>query len=207
MHEITLRGLLSYVPIIILCGLVSEVALAQTALKIRGTITRYDAPVMTVKTREGKDLKINVASETSISSLASMQLSDVKPGSFVGVTAIKKGPENTQQALEVHVFPEAARGTGEGHREWDLEPGSTMTNANVDATVDSNNGKELTLSYQGGQQKITVPAGTPIVAFMPGEKSQLQAGAEIFAIAQQAADGTVTAQRIVVGSNGIRPPM
>ncbi|MES1981952.1 MAG: hypothetical protein V4443_05685 [Pseudomonadota bacterium] len=203
----TFKKLTAGLTILLVSALISEAALAQTVTRIRGTITGYDTQVMAVKTREGKDLKIKVSDDTSISSVAPMQMSDIKPGSFVGVTAVKKGPDNTQQALEVHVFPEAARGTGEGHREWDLEPGSTMTNANVDATVDSNNGKELTLSYKGGQQKITVPAGTPIVTFVPGDKSQLKAGAEIFTMAQQAADGTVTAQRIVVGSQGIKPPM
>jgi hypothetical protein len=134
-------------------------------------------------------------------------MSDIKQGSFVGVTAIQKGPGTPLQAREVHLFPEAQRGTGEGHYDWDLEPGSSMTNANVDAIVNTNNGKELTLSYKGGSQKIIVPQGVPIVTFKPADKSVLKAGAQVFIITQQAADGSLTAQRILIGKDGMKPPM
>jgi len=191
----------------IVFGLMSALALAQTSVRVRGAITGFDGHVLAVKTREGKDLKVSIIDDTAVSSVFSLQMSDIKQGSFVGVTAIKKAPTGRLYALEVHIFPETSRGMGEGHRDWDLEPGSTMTNANVDAIVEDNDGKELTLSYKGGTQKITVPPGTPVVTFRPSDKSLLKTGAQVFFVAQPAADGALTAQRIQVGKDGMKPPM
>lgn len=191
----------------ILFGLTNAQAQSQPAMRIRGDITAFNGQELQVKSREGKDLKISVTDSTKVSVLYAVKMSDIKPGSFVGVTAIPRGPGGPLQALEVHLFAESQRGTGEGHYDWDLEPGSSMTNANVDAIVDTNNGKELTLSYKGGSQKIIVPQGVPIVSFKPADKSLLKAGIRAFIIAQQAADGSLTAQRISVGKNGMKPPM
>lgn len=191
----------------VLFGLMSAVAQAQTVKRVRGTITGFDGHVLAVKARDGNDLNIDVSEDTSVSSLTELQMGDIKQGGFVGVTAIRKSPDGAQYALEVHVFPEASRGSGEGHRDWDLEPGSTMTNANIDAIVELNNGRELTLGYKGGKQKIIVPPGTPIVSFVPGDKSLLKAGVQIFTVAQQADGGALTAQRILVGKDGMKPPM
>jgi hypothetical protein len=163
--------------------------------------------VLAIKTRDGNNIKVSVADDTVVSSLFAIQMSDIKQGSFVGVTAIKKGPAGRQYAFEVHVFPETSRGMGEGRRDWDLESGATMTNANIDAIVDGNDGKELTLSYKGGKQKIIVPPDTPVVTFMPGDKSLLKAGAQVFFVAQPAAEGPLTVQRIQVGKDGMKPPM
>jgi hypothetical protein len=191
----------------ILLGLMSATAQAQTSVRVRGTITGFDGHVLEVKTREGKDLRVNVADDIVVSSLVELKISDIKQGGFVGVTAFKKGSEGALYAIEVHVFPEASRGTGEGHYDWDLGPGTTMTNANVDAIVERNDGKELKLSYKGGTQKITVPPGTPIVTFVPAERSQLQSGVPIFAVVQQSDDGALTAKRILIGKDGMKPPM
>lgn len=192
---------------VVLFGLMSAVAQAQTAMRVRGTITGFDGHVLAVKTRDGNGLNIKVSEDTSVSNLIELQMNDIKQGSFVGVTAIKRGYDSAQYALEVHIFPEALRGMGEGHRDWDLEPGSTMTNANIDAIVETNNGKELALSYKGGKQKIIVAPGVPIVTFVPGDKSLLKVGAQVFIGAQQAADGTLIAQRIQVGKDSMKPPM
>jgi hypothetical protein len=188
-------------------GLVNALAQSQPTMRIRGAVTGFDNHELQVKTREGKDLKVNVTDNTKINVLSTLRMSDIKQGSLVGVTAIQKGPGTPLKAREVHLFTEAQRGTGEGHYDWDLEPGSSMTNANVDAIVNTNNGKELTLSYKGGSQKIIVPQGVPIVTFKPADKSVLKAGAQVFIITQQAADGSLTAQRILVGKDGMKPPM
>ncbi len=119
-------------------------------VKIRGAVTGFDNQELQVKSREGKLLKVAVTDNTKINVLVPLKMSDIKQGSFVGVTAILRG--GALQALEVHVFPESMRGTGEGHYDWDLKPGSTMTNANVDAVVKTNNGEKLTLAYKGGSQ-------------------------------------------------------
>lgn len=192
---------------LILFGLTNAQAQSQPAMRVRCAITGFNGHELQVKTRHGKALKINVTENTKINLLYLVKLSDVKPGSFVGVTAIPRGPGGPLQALEVHLFSEAQRGTGEGHYDWDLEPGSTMTNANVDAIVDTNDGKELTLSYKGGSQKIVVPQNAPIVSFKQSDKSLLKAGAQAFVVTQQAADGSLIAQYISVGENSMKPPM
>ena len=189
---------------IMLFGTANAVAQPQHDIRIRGVIAGFDGQVLQVKTRAGEKLKVFVA-DARVNALSAIRMSDIKRGSFVGVTAIQRG--NALRALEVHLFPEAQRGTGEGHYDWDLEPGSSMTNANVDAIVSANNGKELTLGYKGGSQKIFVPRGVPIVTFKPVDKSFLDVGTQVFIVAHKAVNGSLTALRILVGRNGMRPPM
>ena len=165
-----------------LFGLVNAQAQSPPAMRVRGTITGFDGHEMQVETRDGKYLKVNLTDNTKINVLYSLQISDIEQGSFVGVTAVPNGPNDPLQAREVHLFAETQRGTGEGHYDWDLEPGSSMTNANVGAIVNTNNGKELTLSYKGGSQKVIVPQTVPIVAFKPADKTILKAGMQIFCI-------------------------
>ncbi len=175
--------------------------------RIRGTIAAFDGHELRVQTREGNPVALTVPDSAKISALTRLRLRDVKKGSFVGITAVLRGPGSTLEALEVHVFPESMRGTGEGHYDWDLRPGSTMTNANVDAIVTTRSGKVLTLGYKDGSQKIIVPKGTPIVTFTPSDKSRLMPGAPVFVIAQPETGGGLDALRILVGSDGLKPPM
>ena len=178
---------------------------AQPTARIRGAVTGFDGQELQVKTRDGKAVKMTLSDTAKINVLSPLDMSNIKQGSFVGVTAVLRS--GALQALEVHVFPEAMRGTGEGHYDWDLTPGSTMTNANVDAIVATNNGEKLTLTYKGGTQEIVVPKHTPIITFTPADKSLLKPGAQVFVIAQPATDGSLTALRILVGKAGMRPPM
>lgn len=180
---------------------------SQPPARMRGVITAFDGHDLHVKTRDGKLLKLDFSPDTKINVLSSLTLSDIKRGSFVGITAIPSATGSTLEALEVHVFPESLRGTGEGHYGWDLKPGSTMTNANVDAIVVSKEGEELTLSYKGGTQKIIVPQGVPIITFTPADKSLLKTGAQVFIVAQQTADGNLAALSILIGKDGMKPPM
>lgn len=191
----------------ILFGLVNAVAQLMPNVRIRGVITAFDGHQLQLKTRYGKDIKLPVADDARISELYPIKLREIKKGTFVGITAIQSGPRAPLRALEVHLFPEEMRGTGEGHYGWDLEPSSSMTNANVDAVVTANNGKVLTLSYKGGKQRIFVPLDVPVVSFKPADRSLLTAGAQVFVVAQQAADGSLTAERISVGKDGMQPPM
>jgi hypothetical protein len=134
-------------------------------------------------------------------------MADVKQGVFVGITAMPQ-PDGTQKAIEVHIFPEAMRGRGEGHRPWDLVPNSTMTNANVEQLVTAVDGPMLTMKYKDGEKKISVPNNAVIVQFVTGDKSELKPGEKIFVVAgKKQADGTVLAPSIVVGRNGVSPPM
>jgi len=134
-------------------------------------------------------------------------MSEIKPGSYIGVSAMPE-PDGTQKALAIQIFPEAQRGVAEGFRPWDLRPGSTMTNATVAETVASTDGQTITVKYKDGEKKVVVPPGTPIVAFVAGDKSELQPGAKIIIFsAVKKDDGTLEASRVNVGRDGITPPM
>jgi hypothetical protein len=144
-------------------------------VRVRGTIERIDGPIYVVKARDGAELKLTLADNPQIAGVTKASLADVKQGSFVGVTAMPQ-PDGGFSAVEVHIFPEAMRGTGEGHYPWDLQPQSTMTNANVEQVVSAVDGRTLTLKYKDGEKKITVSANTPIVTYVPGRQERDQAG-------------------------------
>jgi hypothetical protein len=184
-----------------------EMAWAQDTVRVRGTIERIDGSTYVVKTRDGTELKVVLAENPQIAGVVKASLSDIKQGSFVGVTAMPQA-DGSQRALEVHIFPEAMRGTGEGHYPWDLRPQSTMTNANVEQAVTGADGQTLTLKYKDGEKKIFVPASAPIVVYMPGDKSDLKPGAKVFiAAAIKQPDGTLQARAWRVGRDGVTPPM
>ena len=189
--------------------LAAPMAWAQEAppLRVRGTIEAIvDSAVYVVKTRDGAELKVTLAEKPQIAGIVKASLSDIKEGLFVGVTAMPK-PDGSLSALEVHIFPEAMRGTGEGHYPWDLRPQSTMTNANVEQIGAAVDGRTLTLKYKDGEKKIFVPADAPIVAYVPGDKSDLKPGAKVFIIAAKQPDGTLQGRAWRVGRDGLTPPM
>lgn len=173
---------------------------------VRGTITASDAAGLTVRTRDGATVKISLPADVRISGLQAIDLAKVAKGAYIGTAAVPHD-DGTLHAREVLVFPEPMRGVGEGHRPWDLAPGSTMTNAAVEAVVDGVKGREMTLAYKGGMQKITIPAGTPIVTIVKADSAKLVPGAHIFAVALKGADGGYSPVRIAVGLDGLVPPM
>jgi Domain of unknown function (DUF5666) len=176
-------------------------------VRVRGTIERIDGSTYVVKTRDGAELRVALADNPQIAGVVKASLSDIKQGSFVGVTAMPQS-DGSQRALEVHIFPEAMRGTGEGHYPWDLRPQSTMTNANVEQAVTAADGQTLSLKYKDGEKKIFVPSTTPIVVYVPGDKSDLKPGAKVFiAAATKQPDGTLQARAWRVGRDGVTPPM
>ncbi len=184
-------------------------ASAQTTpTRIRGTVSTIDGNVITIATREGDTVKVIMADNWAVAMVVPITLADIKENSFVGIASIK-GPDGKLQALEVLVFPEAMRGAGEGHYPWDLAPESMMTNATVSTMVASDGGQALTLKYKGdGTQTIHVKPGVPIVTFGPAPpRSDLKVGSKIFMGAQKAADGSFTAARVVIGKDGMMPPM
>jgi Domain of unknown function (DUF5666) len=182
------------------------IASAQDTVRLRGTIERVDGSTYAIKARNGAELKVTTADNPQIAGVAKASLADVKQGSFVGVTAMPQ-PDGSQRALEVHIFPEAMRGTGEGHYPWDLEPQSTMTNANVEQVGAAVDGQMLTLKYKDGEKKILVPANAPIVVYVPGDKSDLKVGAKVFIVAVKQPDGTLQGRAWRVGRDGVTPPM
>jgi len=176
-------------------------------VRIRGTIEAVDGPLLAVKSREGTDLKVRVTDNVAVFGVAKTSLSEIKPGSYIGVSAMAE-PDGTQKAFAVHIFPESQRGAAEGFRPWDARPNSTMTNATVAETVAGTDGQNILVKYKDGEKKVVVPPGTPVVTFVAGDKSELKPGAKIIIFgATKKDDGTLEANRVNVGRDGITPPM
>jgi hypothetical protein len=192
----------------VLCACGPTAALAQAAqpVRVRGTVVSLEGSTLRVKSRAGQDVAIHLAENWAVSGVVKAQLDDIKPGTFVGVAALPQAGDSLR-AIEVLIFPESMRGTGEGHSPWDLLPESSMTNATVAAAVQGVDGRTLTLSYRGGEKTITVPPEAPIVTFGPAEKADVKAGAAVFVPVQRQADGTLQAARVLVGKDGVVPPM
>ena len=192
---------------------IAGTALAQQApapMRIRGQIEKVDGNTLTVKARDGAQHVVNVPDNVRVTSLVKATLADIKPNSYIGVTAMPE-PDGSQKAIAIHIFTEAQRGTGEGHRPWDLRPGSTMTNAAVETTAASVDGQVLTVKYKSAdkteEKKVIVPPDAAIVSFTPGDKSELKAGAQVIIFgAVKQADGTLQAPAVNVG-RGLTPPM
>jgi hypothetical protein len=187
-------------------------AMLNPPVRLRGTIEKVETDSITLKERNGEVLTLVRAGSMDILEVLPIALSDIKAGSYIGTAAMPQ-PDGTQRALEVLVFPEAMRGGGAGHRPWDLQPGSTMTNATVAnlAAAPSSvpGGQQLRLSYPGGEKTVIVPPNVPVVTFKPGkadERALLVPGAKVLITAQEQG-GKPTALRLVVGRNGFAPPM
>ena len=183
-----------------------DAAQAQDTVRVRGTIASIDGATYVIKARDGAELKVALADNAQIAAVVKASLADIKQGLFVGVTAMPQ-VDGSLSALEVHIFPEAMRGTGEGHYSWDLRPKSTMTNANVDQVVTAVDGQTLTLKYKDGQKKIFVAADTPIVAYVRGDINDLKPGAKVFIAAINQPDGTLQGRAWRIGRDGVTPPM
>ena len=182
--------------------LVVSAAQAQTTVRVRGTITGIDAKFLSVKSRDGKDLKIELADNAAVAVAKAIRFEDIKKGDYVGATTLP-GPNGTQVAVEVHYL---APTTPEGQLAWDLQPGSLMTNANVESMVTGTGNRELTLRFKDTTQKIVVPEGAALVRAVPGVRADLVVGEYVFIGAQAAADGTLSAARVQVSKDGVRPP-
>lgn len=191
--------------VVALAAIGAASAQSPQTVRVRGTIAAVDGPVLTVRSREGETFSIRLADDLRVSTLRRLSLADITKDSFVGVGGMPQ-PDGTIKALQVVVFPEAMRGTGEGHRPWEL-PESTMTNATVADSVQSVSGRTLTLKYKTGQQTITVPPETPIVTPVPAERSDLVVGETVSMGVQQQPDGSLRSGRITVSKPGAAPPI
>jgi hypothetical protein len=180
-------------------------ASAQETVRIRGTIERIEGPVYVVKNRDGAELKLTVTDNPLFVAIAPSTMADIKPGMFVGSAGMMQ-PDGTQKAIEVHIFPESMRGTGEGHYDWDLKPQSKMTNANVEQTVAGVDGQMLSVKYKDGEKKLLVTPETVVVTYVMGNRDELKPGTKIFvAAAKKQPDGTMQTPRITYGRNGAGP--
>jgi hypothetical protein len=174
--------------------------------RVRGTVEGVDGDVLAVKSRSGEELKLHMTGDMRVVGISRISLSDIKVGSFIGTTTVP-GPDGSQNAVEVHVFPENMRGTGEGSRPYDLKPNSSMTNATVAESVVGNDGQSLLVKYKGGEKKVQVSSETPVVTYVPADKSDLKAGAKIIAFTKKLPDGSFETSRVSVGRDGLTPPM
>jgi hypothetical protein len=174
-------------------------------VRLRGELLQVNAQQLVLKDREGKTLSIDIGETVPVSEAYPVAVEAIQPNSYIG-TAAMPGTDGTLNALEVLVFPEAARGTGEGHYPWDLQPGSTMTNATVSQLVPSSTSYEMRLQYKGGEKSVVIPKGAPIVSIRPASRALLVPGAQVVIVANKDADRWV-AIRVTAGKDGFKPPM
>jgi hypothetical protein len=179
---------------------------AGTPTRLRGTIDSVDGNVLSLTTREGEKIKVNMADNVAVLTTAALSLDDIKDNSYVGVAAME-GEGGQLNALEVFVMPEANRGAGEGHRAWDLQPESTMTNATVDEVAEHDGGRLVKVKYPDGEKEILVTPETPIVTFNPGTVADLQPGLYVFIAGSKLDDGSYTTASVRVEKDGVKPPM
>lgn len=178
---------------------------AEPPPRTRGTIERLAGDMLTLATRGGQKATFKLTPGTKIVGALDAQLGAIKPDTYIGTSAAPQ-PDGTLKAMEVHVFPESMRGTGDGHYPWDLDGANTMTNGAVGALAGTS-GRTLTVVCQGGERKVVVPEGTPVVAFEPADRSIVKPGARALVIAPKGVDSTQAAVFLVVGENGVNPPM
>jgi hypothetical protein len=205
-HRSTLTRPLVAIVMVVASSLYAIAQQPPTPSRVRGTVEGVHGDELAVKSRGGEDVKLHMTGDVQVLGVTKISLSDVKVGSFIGATTVP-GPNGSQNAVEVHVFPESMRGTGEGSRPWDLRPNSTMTNATVADTVAGNDGHTLEVKYRGGEKKVVVSPNTPVVTFVPADKSELKPGAKVIAFMKKLPDGSLETNRVSVGRDGLTPPM
>ena len=188
------------------CMLVVPVFAEPATKRIRGEVVAIDGMKLQVRTRGGEAVDIALDDQYTVNAVVGIALGAITNGSYVGTATVPQD-DGTLRALEVLVFPESGRGSGEGHYPWDLQPGSMMTNATVAEIVTAGNGRRMTLKYKDGEKVVVVPPTVPIVTFEPGDRSMLKPGAHLILTATVRPDGSLTASRVSVGKDGLVPPM
>ena len=183
-------------------------AFAQSAdvmVRLRGKIDDVSADALHLTLRNGDKASVKLPADMTVTWLIPAKPDDIEKGSYIGTAAMPQ-PDGTLRALEIQVFPPSMRGVGEGSRPFDVAPGSTMTNGTI-GTIVSSKGRTLTVTYKGGEKQVFVPDGVPFVSYAPADRSAMTPGANVLVMATPASDGSVTASRVLVGRNGLVPPM
>ena len=175
-------------------------------VRVRGTVVSLNGDQLKVNSREGKPVTVTLQPGWKVSAVAKASIGDIKPGDFVGIASMPKS-EGGDGALEVLILPPQLKGMGEGSYGWDLKPNSTMTNATVADAVKSVSGSTVTVNYHGQEKKISIPAGTPVVTLAPATPEDVKPGAVVFVSTDKGADGSLSAAQLIVGKNGVVPPM
>jgi hypothetical protein len=187
-------------------AMTATTVLAQQTQRLRGTIEKVDGNTLLIKSSDGAPITLTLADNALVVGVVKATIADIKEGSYIGSGALPQ-PDGTQKAVEVHIFAESQRGTGDGHRNnWDGAPGGTMTNGAVGQTVSSVDGPVITVKYKDGEKKVIVGPSVPIVRYEIGDRSELTPGAAIsVTAATKKPDGTFTSARINVGRGGVVP--
>jgi hypothetical protein len=182
-------------------------ALAQAAapVRVRGTIDAVDAQTLRVTSREGQQVTLALAPNFVVTAILAASIADIKPGTYIGTAAMPQD-DGSLRAFEIQIFPESMRGVGEGHHPWDLQANSTMTNGTVGDVVVAQ-GRTLTLRYKDGEKRVVVPEKAPIITYAPATAAMLTPGAHVIITAARQPDGSLVAQRVGVGKDGLVPPM
>jgi len=201
-----MKRLFAFLAIFLFCETLLAQAPANPPVRVRGTVEKLDGNLLTVKARSGQTTTIKLADNFVVVGLHKVGIGEISKDKFIGTTTVGE-KDGALVAEEVHIFPEAMRGTGEGHYDWDLKPNSKMTNANVAKIVAMKDSRIMTVQYKGGEKNILVTPQTVVVSYAPAEKSDLKPGAHIFSVTQRQPDGSLTAARVNVGMNGLVPPM
>jgi hypothetical protein len=181
-------------------------ARAADAARTRGTVVTLDGSKLVVHPKDGADVTIHLADNFHAVAVVKSSMAEIKPGAFIG-TATATQPDSTLRSLEVVVFPDSMKGTGEGHYPWDLPGSSAMTNATVSNAVKSVEGQTVTVTYKGGEKKVNIPADVPVVTLVPAAPADIHAGDAVFVPGQRQADGSIQAGVVLFGKDGLVPPM
>ena len=173
--------------------------------RVNGTVESFDGQILAVKSATAGEVKVNLTADVMVFGVSKATLADVETGAFIGVGALPQA-DGSQRALQVTVFADVQRGLGEGHRPWDRQPNSTMTNATVDQTVAGVDGQMVLVKYKDGEKKIVIPPDAVILAYTVGDKAELKPGAAIGIVrAVKKPDGTLETNRVNVGRGGVVP--
>lgn len=191
---------------LVLLALLTLPASAQDSVRVRGTVERIDGPVYVVKARDGAEVKLTVTDKPLFVAIVPAKIGDIKAGMYVGSAGMMQ-EDGSLKAIEVHIFPESMRGTGDGHYDWDLFPKSKMTNGSVEQAVNGVDGPVLSVKYKDGEKKLALTPQTVVVTYEMGRREEIQPGTKIFvSAAKRQADGTLLTPRITYGRNGEGPP-
>ena len=201
------RLALAFATTLIPMALVSTSAFADsTPVRVRGSVVSLDGSKLVVHANDGKEVTVNLADNFAALAVVRSSMADIKEGTFIGTATVTQ-PDSTLRSLEVVVFPDKMRGTGEGHYPWDLGSSSMMTNATVANAVKGVEGQTVTVTYKGGEKKIDIPANVPVVALVPATKEEIKPGAVVFVPTQRQPDGSLNGGAVLFGKDGVIPPM
>lgn len=200
-------GLIVAVSAVVLQTTIAGSAFADgTPVRVRGTVVSLDGSKIVIHPKEGSDVSINLPDSFPALAVSKSSMTDIKEGTFVGTATVAQ-PDSTLRSLEIVIFADDLKGTGEGHYPWDLGTKSMMTNATVVNAVKGVDGQKITVAYKGGEKNIEVPANVPVVAVSKGSKSEIVPGVAVFVPTEKQADGSLSGRAVLYGKDGVVPPM